>query len=46
MYFRVDMCVATPVYELKGRCACYAEKEQINWTGIVMNRNICGHVEQ
>ena len=28
--FRVDMCVATPVYELKGHCACYAEKEKIN----------------
>ena len=30
MYFRVDMYVATPVYELKGHFACYAEKEQIN----------------
>ena len=30
IYFRVDMCVATPVDELKGHCASYAEKEEIN----------------
>ena len=36
----------TPVDELKCHCAGYAEKEEINWTGIVMNRYICGHVEQ
>ena len=30
MYFRVNMCVATLVYELKGNCGRYAEKEQIN----------------
>ena len=29
-YFRVDLYVATPVDELKGHCACYAEKEEIN----------------
>ena len=38
--------IAAPVDELKGHCAGYAEKEEINWTGIVMNRYICGHVEQ
>ena len=36
----------TPVDELKGRCACYAEKEEINCTVTVMNRDICGYVEQ
>ncbi len=46
MFFRVDMCVGTPVYELKSNCGRYAEKEQINWTGIVMNRYTYGHVEQ
>ena len=30
LYFRVDLCVGTPVDELKGNCGCYAEKEQIN----------------
>ena len=38
--------LAAPVDELKGHCAGYAEKEEINWTVIVMNRYICGHVEQ
>ena len=27
---RVDLCVGTPIDELKGHCACYAEKEEIN----------------
>ena len=31
------MCVRTPVDELKGNCAGYAEKEEINWIGILMN---------
>ena len=35
-----------PVDELKGHCAGYAAKEETNRTGIVMNRYICGHVEQ
>ena len=26
IYFRVDLCVGIPVDELKGHCACYAEK--------------------
>ena len=26
VYFRVDLCVDTPVDELKGHCACYAKK--------------------
>ena len=26
--FRVDLCVGTPADELKGHCACYAEKEE------------------
>ena len=30
--FRVDLC--TPVDELKGHFAGYAEKEEINWTGV------------
>ena len=30
LYFRVDLCVGTPVDELKGNCGCYAEKKQIN----------------
>ena len=30
IYFPVDLCVGTPVDELKGHCACYAEKEEIN----------------
>ena len=30
IYFRVYMCVATPVDELKGHWAGYAEKEEIN----------------
>ena len=30
IYFRVDLCVLTPVDELKGNCGCYADKEQIN----------------
>ena len=42
----MDLFVGTPVDELKGRCACYAEKEEIKCTVIVMNRYICGHVEQ
>ena len=46
LYFRVDLCVRTPVDELKGNCGCYAEKEQINRTAIEMNRYTCGHVEQ
>ena len=29
-YFRVDLCVGTPADELKGNCACYARKEEIN----------------
>ena len=44
--FRVDLRVGTPVDELKSHCACYAEKEEINCTVTVMNRYICGHVEQ
>ena len=28
--FRVDLCLRTPVDELKVNCGCYAEKEQIN----------------
>ena len=40
------MYIATPVDELKGHCAGYAEKEEINSKGIVMNRYICGQVEQ
>ena len=28
--FLVDICVATPVDKLKGHCAGYAEKEEIN----------------
>ena len=40
------MRVGTPVAELKSRCACYAEKEEINCTVAVMNRYIFGHVEQ
>ena len=28
VYFRVDLCVGTPVYELKGHCADYAEKKR------------------
>ena len=44
--FRVDLCIGTPVDELKGHCAGYAEKEEINCTVIVMNRYICGHAEQ
>ena len=46
LIFLVDLCVGTPVDELKGHCAGYAEKEEINCTVIVMNRYICGHVEQ
>ena len=46
IYFGVDLCVHTPADELKGHCACYAEKEEANWTGIVMNRYIYVHVEQ
>ena len=42
----MDLCVGTPVDELKGHCAGYAEKEEANWTGILMNRYICRHVEQ
>ena len=30
IYFRVDPCVGTPLDELKGHCAGYAEKEEIN----------------
>ena len=30
IYLRVDLCVGTPVDELKGHCAGYAEKEEIN----------------
>ena len=26
IYFQVDLFVGTPVDELKGHCACYAEK--------------------
>ena len=46
IYFLVDLCVGTPVDELKGHCAGYAEKEEINWNGILMNRYNCGRVEQ
>ena len=42
----MDLCVGTSVYELKGHWAGYAEKEEINLTGIMMNRYICGHAEQ
>ena len=38
IYFWVDIRVATPVDELKGHCAGYAKKEEMNKTGIVMNR--------
>ena len=31
--FPVDLCVRTPVDELKGNCGCYVEKEQINGGG-------------
>ena len=41
-----DLCVHTPADEWKGKCACYAENEEINWTGILMNSCICVHVEQ
>ena len=40
------MCVATQVNELKGHCAGYAEKEEIDGTGIEVIRYICGHAEQ
>ena len=30
IYFPLDLCVGTPVDELKGHCARYAEKEEIN----------------
>ena len=30
IYFRVDLCVVTPVDELKGHWAVYAEKEEKN----------------
>ena len=30
IYLRVDPCVGTPVDELKGHFAGYAEKEEIN----------------
>ena len=30
IYFQVDLCVNTPTDEWKGKCACYAEKEEIN----------------
>ena len=30
IYLRVDLCVGTPVGELKGHFAGYAEKEEIN----------------
>ena len=30
IYFQVDLFVSTTVDELKGHCACYAEKEEIN----------------
>ena len=30
IYFRVDLCAHTSADELKGNCARYAEKEQIN----------------
>ena len=46
LIFLVDRCVGTPVDELKGHCAGYAEKEEINCTVTVMNRYICGRVEQ
>ena len=26
LYLRVDLCVGTPLDEMKGLCACYAEK--------------------
>ena len=43
IYFQVDLFVGTPVDELKGHCAGYAEKEEINRTGITMNWYICAH---
>ena len=30
IYFRVDLCAGTPLDELKGHCAGYGEKEEIN----------------
>ena len=30
IYFYVDLFVDTSVDELKGHCACYAKKEEIN----------------
>ena len=30
IYFQVDLFVGAPVDELKGHCAGYAEKEEIN----------------
>ena len=38
IYFRVDLWVGTPVDELKDHCIGYAEKQEINQTGILMNR--------
>ena len=46
IYLRVDPCVGTPVDELKGHFAGYAEKEEINWTGILTNGYKCGHAAQ
>ena len=40
IYFRVDLWVGTPVDVFKGHYAGYAEKEETNRTGIVMNRYI------
>ena len=36
----MDLRVGTPVAELKIRCVCYAEKEEINCTVTVINRYV------
>ena len=46
LFFLGDLCVGTPEDELKGHCAGYTKKEEINCTVTVMNRYICGHLEQ
>ena len=30
IYFQVDLCIHTTADELKGNCACFAEKDEMN----------------
>ena len=44
--FKSTSVVCSPVDELKGICARYAGKGEVNRAGILMNEYIYGHVQQ